>query len=119
MFKYIMVRAICICVGATINHTGYTDIEGKYKQSETLPIGALGAYSSIGPTFDERIKPNVIAPGSTVISSYNSFYEVCHPDNWDRDTRISSYIREEIIFGIPIVVHLWHLRLWEELLPYG
>lgn len=80
-----------ICVGATINHTGYTDIEGKYKQSETLSIGALGAYSSIGPTFDERIKPDVIAPGSTVISSYNSFYEVCHPDNWDRDTRISSY----------------------------
>lgn len=109
-----------ICVGATINHTGYTDIEGKYKQSETLPIGALGAYSSIGPTFDERIKPDVIAPGSTVISSYNSFYEVCHPDNWDRDTRISSYTYQgRNYFGIPIVVPLWLLRLWAEQLPYG
>jgi subtilisin family serine protease len=40
--------------------------------------GERSAYSSVGPTYDERVKPDVMAPGTNVISSYSSYYlEAC------------------------------------------
>lgn len=35
--------------------------------------GVLASFSSKGPTYDERLKPDVSAPGVSVISSINSF----------------------------------------------
>lgn len=72
-----------ISVGATINHTYSVDLNGKKVNLTHAPIGSLAFYSSIGPTFDERIKPDVVAPGSNVLSSYSSFYEEKHPDATD------------------------------------
>lgn len=72
-----------ICVGATVNHTYSIDTEGNKVNEIDSPIGSLAFYSSIGPTFDERIKPDVVAPGSNVLSSYSSFYEEYHPDARD------------------------------------
>lgn len=36
-------------------------------------IGQKASFSSMGPMVDGRIKPDVMAPGETIISSYNSF----------------------------------------------
>lgn len=44
-----------------------------YSQSGTAYPGSLAGFSSEGPTYDERIKPDVSAPGSNVISSINSY----------------------------------------------
>lgn len=37
-------------------------------------LGKLIPFSSVGPTIDNRIKPDITAPGCFVISSYNSYY---------------------------------------------
>ena len=69
-----------ICVGSTVNRTCIIDWKGNQKTMETHPIGSRVSTSSIGPTFDERIKPDVVAPGSNVLSSYSSYYEQYHPN---------------------------------------
>ncbi len=72
-----------ICVGATINHTYSVDLQGNKRNVQDRPIGALAEYSSVGPTFDGRVKPDVVAPGSNVVASYSSFYEQYHPEAGD------------------------------------
>lgn len=72
-----------ICVGATINHTYSIDLEGNVQNVETLPIGSMANYSSLGPSFAGLIKPDVVAPGSNVVASYSSYYEEYHPDASD------------------------------------
>ena len=51
--------------------------------------GVWAAFSSVGPTFDGRIKPDVMAPGNNIISSFSSFYMAAHPEasdlTWDLD----------------------------------
>lgn len=48
-------------------------------QSETVTVtgqvnpGSIASFSSRGPTYDERMKPDVSAPGMNVISSINSY----------------------------------------------
>ena len=37
-------------------------------------LGELTSFSSVGPTVDNRMKPDITAPGLWVASSYNSFY---------------------------------------------
>jgi subtilisin family serine protease len=41
----------------------------------------------VGPTFDGRIKPDVVAPGTNIISSYSSYYLESYPTandiSWD------------------------------------
>lgn len=69
-----------ICVGATVNHTYSINMAGEKVNVIDAPIGSLAFYSSIGPTFDNRTKPDVVAPGSNVLSSYSSYYEESHPD---------------------------------------
>lgn len=63
-----------ISVGATSWRTGWTDTTG-YRH--TLNYGTGGdrsPYSSLGPTFDGRVKPDVMAPGTNIISSGSTFY---------------------------------------------
>lgn len=72
-----------ICVGSTINHTYSIDLKGNKQNVETEPSGSWVKTSSIGPTFDEHIKPDVVAPGNNVVASYSSFYEQYHPDAGD------------------------------------
>lgn len=71
-----------IAVGATVHRTGYTNYLGEYLDySPSDGRTAVHAeYSSLGPTLDGRIKPDVVAPGSNVISSYSSYYLERHPN---------------------------------------
>ena len=63
-----------ICVGATSYRQEYTDINGKKYMRDWGADGVKASYSSVGPTFDNRTKPDVMANGSNVISAGNSFY---------------------------------------------
>jgi subtilisin family serine protease len=76
-----------ICVGATIYRTGITNYKGNWRSYETGSGGQRMTATSVGPTFDGRVKPDVMAPGANVISSYSSFYLEHHPTaadiGWD------------------------------------
>ena len=72
-----------ICVGATGYRTGFVNYLGEYHDYNQGINGARSDYSSVGPTFDERIKPDVMAPGTNIISSYSSYYLEAKPDARD------------------------------------
>lgn len=76
-----------ICVGATGYRTEITNYLGEQKVNANGTNGERSSYSSVGPTYDGRIKPDVVAPGTNVISSYSSYYLEKHPDasdiKWD------------------------------------
>ena len=80
-----------ICVGSTINRSSTENLDGKKVVLEKLPVGAMSAYSSIGPTFDERVKPDVVAPGTHVISSNSSCYLTAHPEHSYYESRRFMY----------------------------
>lgn len=63
-----------IGVGATSYRTGITNYLGEWRPYNQGVDGVRGAYSSVGPTYDGRIKPDVMAPGTNIISSYSSYY---------------------------------------------
>ena len=76
-----------ICVGNNMYRQGVTNYLGEWKEYEHGGNGLINSSSSVGPTFDGRIKPDVVAPGVNIISSYSSFYLEHHPDandiKWD------------------------------------
>lgn len=72
-----------VCVGATGYRTGFVNYLGEYCEYAMGTSGERSAYSSVGPTYDGRIKPDVMAPGTNVISSYSSYYLEARPDASD------------------------------------
>ena len=67
-----------IGVGATGYKNTITNIAGQ-TNTDMLDFapdqpGYIAKFSSCGPTFDERIKPDVVAPGLNINAAYNSFY---------------------------------------------
>ena len=72
-----------ICVGATSYRDSVQNLNGEWKKFWPGHGGVRVEPSSVGPTFDGRIKPDVMAPGNNIISSYSSFYMETHPDNND------------------------------------
>ncbi len=80
-----------ICVGATCYRKSIINYKGEEK---TLNLGDYGEkvlFSAIGPTFDGRIKPDVMAPGVNVISSYSSYYLENHPDAGDIEGDVAHF----------------------------
>ena len=63
-----------ICAGANSYRTQFVNYLGETMSYPNGTNGELAYYSSKGPTFDNRLKPDVVAPGTNVISSYSSFY---------------------------------------------
>ena len=80
-----------ICVGATSYRTHLINYRGVKKVSMNGSNGERAPYSSVGPTFDGRTKPDVMAPGSNIISSYNSFYLENHPAAGDVDWDVKRF----------------------------
>ena len=61
-----------VSVGAYTTKTSYTNLNNEtYNSTETL--NALASFSSTGPTIDGRMKPEITAPGSLIISSVSSY----------------------------------------------
>lgn len=68
-----------ISVGANSYRTHFTNYYGNVYTFDQGTQGARAGYSSVGPTYDGRIKPDVVAPGTNVVSAYSSYY-IDHPD---------------------------------------
>ena len=67
-----------IAVGATGYKTTFTNIDGETNRDVVSfapdAIGQRAKFSSCGPTFDGRVKPDVAAPGMSINAACNSFY---------------------------------------------
>ena len=63
-----------ISVGATGYRTRFINYLNEEKVYNNGTNGVCTPFSAMGPTFDGRIKPDVMAPGQNIISSYSSFY---------------------------------------------
>ncbi|MDR2684239.1 MAG: S8 family serine peptidase, partial [Prevotellaceae bacterium] len=63
-----------ISVGAYTSKSVFTNYINNqvYNFSGFMSTGALAYFSSRGPTLDGRIKPDVVAPGQMIVSSYQS-----------------------------------------------
>lgn len=72
-----------ICVGATSYRDSIQNLNGEWKKYWPGHGGVRVEPSSVGPTFDGRMKPDVMAPGNNIISSYSSYYMESHPNNRD------------------------------------
>lgn len=78
-----------ICVGATGYRTRFVNYLGQQNVYNAGEGGVRTPFSSVGPTFDGRIKPDVMAPGQNIVSAYSSYYLENNPDASD----ISSDVR--------------------------
>ncbi|OQX95701.1 hypothetical protein B6I21_04060 [candidate division KSB1 bacterium 4572_119] len=61
-----------ITVGSYITKTNWTDLDGNSLYIPGLVSGAASGFSSPGPTRDNRIKPEICAPGELIAASYSS-----------------------------------------------
>jgi subtilisin family serine protease len=58
-----------IAIGAYVSRKTWTNYEGKtYSFPSTASVGELAIFSSHGPRVDGMMKPNIIAPGSAIVS---------------------------------------------------
>ncbi len=81
-----------LTAGAYTSKNRYVNLYGNevaIDASVFTQVGDLAPFSSRGPTLDGRIKPDVSAPGSNVVSAVNSFGSVDstistfrHPEGW-------------------------------------
>ena len=63
-----------IAVGAYATRICPVNVDGGTSYLAGNSLGELTSFSSVGPTLDNRMKPDITAPGLWVASSYNSFY---------------------------------------------
>ena len=80
-----------ICVGATTHRDGIINLDGQWKYYWAGEPGSRISFSSVGPTMDGRIKPDVMAPGNNIISSYSSYYLENHPTATDISWDVSHF----------------------------
>ena len=69
-----------ICVGSTSYRTQFVNYLGEKKVYDNGQKGIRSPFSAMGPTLDGRIKPDVMAPGQNIISSYSTFF-INNPKN--------------------------------------
>ncbi len=72
-----------VCVGATTYRDSIMNKNGEWLAYWKGTPGERAPFSSVGPTMDGRIKPDIMAPGNNIVSSYSSFYLENHPDRGD------------------------------------
>ncbi len=70
-----------ICVGATAYVTSYVNMQGETKTYDYGENGIRASFSSVGPTIDGRMKPEVMAPGANIISSSSSYFFEANPES--------------------------------------
>lgn len=68
-----------ISVGATSYRVAMTNMwGGPHKAHEGTVPGRISPYSSTGPTVDGMLKPDVVAPGTYVISSFSHYSPIVY-----------------------------------------
>lgn len=81
-----------ITVGSTVHRTGFVNYMGNYMDySYNGSNGLYSRYSSVGPTFEGLIKPDVAAPGDNVVSGYSSFYIENNPEAPDLNSDVAHF----------------------------
>ena len=81
-----------IAVGATAHRLGFTNYKGEYNDySIGRTVGQRSPYSSIGPTTTGTLKPDVMAPGDNIISSYSSYYIEANPNANDINSDVEHF----------------------------
>ena len=64
-----------ICVGSTSHRLEYVNANGEtMRYPHNSKPGEWSPFSSMGPTMDGRLKPDISAPGNYVFSSWSSYY---------------------------------------------
>ena len=61
-----------ITVGAYITKKRWTDLNGNVLQNPNLVLNSASDFSSQGPTRDNRLKPEITAPGELIAASYSA-----------------------------------------------
>ena len=61
-----------ISVGAYVSKTTFTNTSGIFYRNRIETLNHIATFSSTGPTIDGRMKPDITAPGSLVVSSYSN-----------------------------------------------
>jgi len=85
-----------ICVGATTHRLSVRNAEGELVNgSKETESGMIGYYSSTGPSMNDLMKPDVVAPGTNVVASYSSLF---HPEKEVVD--YSDYQGEHYPWGV-------------------
>ena len=78
-----------ICVGATSHRVWFERDDGSYCNANWGDQGLLAGYSSVGPTPQGLIKPDVVANG-TIVSSSSSYYYENRGRRWS-DVAVMNY----------------------------
>lgn len=66
-----------ICVGSYVTKTQWIDIDGNTQTQPGNPtIGDISSFSSRGPTRDNRLKPDLAAPGEAILAALSSFVTI-------------------------------------------
>lgn len=60
-----------ISVGSYVSRKSYYTYTGSYFTSSNATIGDISYFSSLGPTRDGRVKPDIAAPGQVLMAPYN------------------------------------------------
>ena len=88
-----------ISVGAYVSSNTYTELGSSQPKLTDEKLGTLATFSSVGPTTDGRMKPDVIAPGTFIASAVNSYdsYKSAYPTAsvvaWNGKTYNYSYMQ--------------------------
>ena len=78
-----------ISVGSYVSSGTWVSINGGIQISESLTEGGISNFSATGPTADNRIKPDIAAPGETIIvptSKYSFFQSLADSTLWNGQT---------------------------------
>lgn len=81
-----------ITVGAFVSKVSFKNLAGATQSySGYTSFGKLAPFSSHGPTGDERIKPDIAAPGMTLASAVNSFDVGYLPNGSNYSSSVTKY----------------------------
>ena len=69
-----------IAVGSYVTKTSWVDARGNTEVQPGATLGAISTFSSLGPSRDGRMLPEVVAPGEEIISALSS---AVTPDSTD------------------------------------
>ena len=61
-----------VTVGSYITKTSWVGMDGNTYGRTDISPGGISSFSSLGPTRDGRIKPDIVAPGEVIVSARSS-----------------------------------------------
>lgn len=61
-----------LSIGSYVTKTSWVDIDGTTQTQPGATLGAISGFSSLGPSHDNRVKPDLSAPGEAIIAALSS-----------------------------------------------